>query len=1781
MEVLTGQLDFLALFSEPAPSTPTAVEPAQTPTAILEVPVEVEQPDPGVSDPFEQTIGDGLNIITYIADLADEPVQRLWQVPPTFSLPTEITDRRLANARAIALVLDLRDRGEEPTNDEKLVLAGYTGGVLDSSMFAGPGSEYYTGVESVKLTIESFTLQSRQSREILDTVSAATEHSIEILRSVANKGCKAAFLACEVPALPSLVSPAFTTNTRATFHTTDPIAYDIAGLLHENLDRRGGTLDGLDLGNGSYDFATLFAPIDSLRRTSYGHQGETLWGDTNAIAPTTVSLANCVRSEGLGVFLLDTRFTTAKTFESKGKQVRPAVARAAFFENQSIIGIASTSVPVATFQRRSGPPLEDCDYLDGLLAEKSLDLPASFSSQRLLVPDVQLNPYYLVGDAAVRESADMPSVALGNIEFDPRDPGNLIANPLGIVRSLVFENSVSRERMVGLVRIRDLTNELQRAIALGDRSVAETHQQDLNVLYDEFTTVFGPVNAPENRCALTRTVDLAKMRSLEVWSGNVWGKSALLTEELTIVAPIVPTTPQEALRTSFKTLGHIDLEHAGSLIGITGEEAARHLAGEVFSDPATQKLVFANEYLCGDVVTKLQLARQAAATDPRFAANVTNLEAVQPDRVPIENIAVSPGAPWLPPSLVQEFSQATFGRGVQITKSAGKWSVSVGAKTTAASSRALTETFAVKDGSLTVRNGAALLRTLLTSGGASDILVDDGKGKKVYDERLTLIANEKCSMLRDEFSRFIRDNPSRSALVEEAYNSTINRFARSQPDAGTLALAGFSHSIEPKAHQLNAVARGLADDSLCLNHFTGAGKTFVIAALANERIRRGMNDKPLLVLPRNTLLQTASEIQGFFPELPVSVIGPQAITNQDLGSAVAKAVQMPQGLTIMTFETFQEIPIAAGEGLVAASERVRTARGLLASARTAAETSKFETALKAALVDREKLVAKRSDGKEVTLSDFGFDMIEVDEAHRLRNLQAAGPAKLGHSGTRLTADFSDKLETLRSSKPNMALVFSTATVLNRSISELYSFQRYLQPEVLRQCKIETLGDWCNTFTESQPTIASKIDGTAVIRSNYTIVNAPELSTILSSCFDSVAPSDVDDVKIPTIRGGKPILEVSPRSPSHDLLYADGLRRVYALRNGILDPDTNGPVAVPPTLDNPLSIYTDMVTGAIDPRLVDASLPAPVDGKLERCANNLLGHYLQSTDIKGTQLVFIDKHRLTAKEDDAAVGVTKGDVLFSAPNELKRLCVERGIPEHEVVFVNDVPDAGVSTFNQKVRDGDVRIVIGSGKKLGTGTNIQDRVVADHHLDVPWNPADVLQRGGRAQRQGNMNDEITRYNYLTEGSGEAAVITDCARKASSFALIWRAGKSDRAIADIDSFEADLGALVSEITDSRSADLLHAKARLNSLDAKISVLDRELQLDSRNLDYYKDSIKRRDADISLRESAIAKIAAKGGFEGKISTHLEIDGQAYDDFGEACGALSKMLWDVGQKPKAIGTYGGVEIYGDQRSVYLGEDQLTLPVDHRHTNPGAVLKNLVRSIRQDLPTSVEKMKENNSLDEKYLLNHEQRRVRCEELGRDRVDSKAEYERILTDIAQNPSDRPKASAFTQVAVRHNPVLSRPRVIPENCRVGYIHGENVVNEVDGQEITISRSPGAADPIAAPQTLRSGGKTIQPIQESVAAAGQMIGNDSLQWNLEQQSFVNCQGPRIFLHAPAGSGKTAVLVERVRQLVSTGADPHAFLIVTFTNRVAAEVAQRLTAATGVEGGQFSNWNLSCAGA
>ena len=984
-----------------------------------------------------------------------------------------------------------------------------------------------------------------------------------------------------------------------------------------------------------------------------------------------------------------------------------------------------------------------------------------------------------------------------NTELDEGAPDVLPADPnvknfsYTVVGGEVYyrENSVmtpvelsgdAKERVKGMVELRRLVNELI-AYQLEDFPDADiaAKQAELNAAYDAFTTKFGLLNDRKNGRLFEDDSSYYLLCSLENLdeNGKLKSKADMFTKR-TIRPERAVThvdTPAEALAVSIGEKGKVDLSYMAELLG-TPEDFGRiteELRGVIFQDPSDQNWKTADEYLSGNVRNKLQIARLAAANDPAFTVNVEALTKAQPKELEASEIDVRLGATWISPDIIQKFMNETFqipfylryAIRVKFSPSTAEWRIEGKTKTNRNDVIAY-ETFG------TARASAykILEDTLnLRDARVYDTVEDEnGKPKRVLNKKETMLAGQKQQAIKDAFANWIWQDPQRRESLIKQYNELFNSTRPREYDGSHIHFVGMNPEITLREHQRNAIAHVLYGGNTLLAHEVGAGKTFEMAASAMEAKRLGLCQKSLFVVPNHLTLQWAQEFLHLYPSAKLLVASKKDFETANRKKFCARIATGDYDAVIIGHSQFEKIPLSFERQERIIQEQIDEIQSGIAELKHSSgekfTIKQMEKSRKQLEMKLEKLRATERKDDVVTFEELGVDRLFVDESHSFKNLflvtKMRNVAGLSTSEAQKSSDMFGKCRYMDELTGGRGVVFATGTPVSNSMSELYTVMRYLQYGTLQQKGLMHFDCWASTFGETTTSIELAPEGTGYrARTRFAkFFNLPELMTMFKEVADIKTS---DQLHLPVPEAKFETVLVKPSEIQKEMVQSLS-ERAGKINAGMVDASE----------DNMLCVTNDGRKIGLDQRLMNPLLPDDPNSKLNACVRNVLRIWEEGKEGKLTQLLFCD------------LSTPKGDGQFNVYDDVKKKLLAAGVPESEVAFIHTADtEAKKKELFSKVRTGQVRILLGSTAKMGAGTNVQDCLVAVHHLDVGWKPSDMTQRNGRIIRQGNRNKTVQIYNYVTEGTFDAYLWQTLENKQRFIGQIMTSKSPVRSCEDVD--------------------------------------------------------------------------------------------------------------------------------------------------------------------------------------------------------------------------------------------------------------------------------------------------------------------------------------------------------------------------------------------------------------
>ncbi|MFL5328566.1 MAG: DEAD/DEAH box helicase family protein [Gemmataceae bacterium] len=953
-------------------------------------------------------------------------------------------------------------------------------------------------------------------------------------------------------------------------------------------------------------------------------------------------------------------------------------------------------------------------------------------------------------------------------------------------RTLRAGGTLTGRRLAALIRLRDLARRVLRSQNEGspdsERSAA---RRELASAYDSFAFRYGPINrtvvghSGKGR-PVRRMPNLVKFRedpdamlvmSLEHYdeaSGKA-AKAAIMSRDVVGPSAVITSvqSAEEGLLVSLDRRGAVDLPYVAQLYGKAEDEVATELGDLIFRDPEAVQWHTADAYLSGNVRAKLA-AVLCAGSD--YQRNAEALARVQPEDVLPGDIDAHLGAPWIPESDIRDFAAGLFRvetDSIQVGHLMQDAVWSIVADIVAEQSVAATSEFG------TARMGGARLLELALNMKTPVVYDTIANDERVVNQEETLSAREKQKLIRERFRAWIFQDPERTERLVRTYNDTYNNIRLRLFDGSHLDFPGMNQTVALHSHQKDAVWRGMSSGNTLLAQAVGAGKTYIMAATGMKMRQAGLVRKPMYVVPNHLLEQFGREFVQLYPNARLLLAGKEDLARQKRKHLTAKIATGDWDGVLVTHSSFERIGMSRlyQEKFLRAQieeyERLLADHAGQGAAWAARNLIKAIEKQKAAREERLKeLLAEGKKDDGLVFDELGIDHLFIDEAHYFKNLET--PTKMERvagiqtAGSQRAFDLYMKARFLHERHAGHGVSFATGTPVSNTMVELYTMQRFLDPEGLRSRGIDHFDAWAATFGEVVETMEIAPDSKSLrSRSRFAkFVNLPELQQMFRS-FADVQTAEMLDLPRPRLETGKPIVVACPMSEAQRELQAELVERYERIRSEKVDPRE----------DNALNITTDGRKLALDARMLSAQASDFPESKVNALVGNVLAVWRRTADSRAAQMVFCD------------LGVHPTSWGYSAYDDIVRKLAAAGVPREQIAAVGEADsDAKKQALFEQVRSGRVRVLLGSTQKMGTGTNVQKRLVALHHLDAPWKPAEVEQREGRILRQGNDNAEVAVYRYVTEGSFDAYMWQALETKARFIAQVMTGQSAVRRAEDV---------------------------------------------------------------------------------------------------------------------------------------------------------------------------------------------------------------------------------------------------------------------------------------------------------------------------------------------------------------------------------------------------------------
>ena len=938
--------------------------------------------------------------------------------------------------------------------------------------------------------------------------------------------------------------------------------------------------------------------------------------------------------------------------------------------------------------------------------------------------------------------------------------------------------AMTAERVKGMVKIRDVTNELiQCQMEEGSDEQITKLQGKLNEEYDTFTAKYGLLSSNANKRAFSQDSSYCLLTSLEFLDdkGELKRKADIFTKRTIRRAETVTSvdTASEALAVSIGERAGVDLSYMAQLSGKTEEELTEELAGVIFKNPISEKWEPSDEYLSGNVREKLQIAKQFAEDHSEYQVNVQYLEQVQPKDLDASEIEARLGATWISEDYITRFMAETFHTPryyvgskvkVQYAEVTGQWNV-MGKNVDSYGNALVTSTYGTQRA-----NAYRLLEDALNLRDTKiyDTVQDADGEHRELNRKETMLAQQKQELIKEEFKEWIFKDLHRREDLCKIYNERFNSIRPREYDGSHIQFVGMNPEITLMPHQKNAVAHVLYGNNTLLAHCVGAGKTFQMIAAGMESKRLGLSQKNLYVVPNHLTEQWGSDFLRLYPGANILVATKKDFEPANRKRFCSRIATGDYDAVIIGHTQFEKIPLSRERQIAMLEDQIADITFSIEEAAHQAGQNytikQLEKTKKSLQARMKKLNDQTRKDDVVTFEQLGVDRLFVDESHSFKNLflytKMRNVAGISQTDAQKSSDMFMKCRYMDELTGGRGITFATGTPVSNSMTELYTIMRYLQYDTLMRMGMGHFDSWAATFGETVTAIELSPEGTGYrAKTRFArFFNLPELISIFKEAAD-IQTSDMLNLPVPEAEFINEVLKPSEEQQEMVSAFSE---RAESVRAGLVNP----------TEDNMLKITNDGRKCALDQRLLNELLPDAEKSKVNTCVENAFQVWDEGKTDRTTQLIFCD------------LSTPKGDGSFNVYDDVREKLVARGIPKEEIAFIHEYnTEAKKAELFAKVRAGQVRILMGSTPKLGAGTNVQDRLIALHHLDCPWKPSDLEQQEGRILRQGNQNDKVKIFRYVTENTFDAYMWQILENKQKFISQIMTSKSPVRACEDVD--------------------------------------------------------------------------------------------------------------------------------------------------------------------------------------------------------------------------------------------------------------------------------------------------------------------------------------------------------------------------------------------------------------
>ena len=1081
-------------------------------------------------------------------------------------------------------------------------------------------------------------------------------------------------------------------------------------------------------------------------------------------------------------------------------------------------------------------------------------------------------------------------------------------------------------------------------------------QKHLNEVYDDFSKKHGFINNLSNTRALREDSNFPLVSSIEILDeeDNFKAKGDIFTKRTITKAKTIDhvDTSLEALVLSISEKGYVDFDYMESLSGKDRNTLIEELRGEIFLNIREENnnfnsrlsfdledgdLPFAcsdkvnffkytyvtkDEYLSGNIREKIDIIdsyisrlRQAnrmledgneterttlQSELARLEFQKAELERVKPKELEASEINVRIGATWIPPKDIEKFifetlktpGYARWDIKVKFSHLTSEWNVEGKSKDRGNDLAEMTYGTSRVSAYKLIEDCLNLKETKVFD----QILNDDGTKTSILNKKETMLANQKQELIKEEFKNWIFNDQERRNRLVKVYNENFNSIRNREYDGSNLTFEGMSADITLRTHQKNAIARTLYGGNSLLAHVVGAGKTFEMVASAMESKRLGMCSKSLFVVPNHLTGQIGREFMQLYPSANIMVADKKDFEPKNRKRFIGKIATGEYDAVIIGHSQFEKIPMSKEYQQKHIQDQIDEILNYIEEYKhdrnqnfTVKELQKTKKKLETKL---EKLNDDFKKDDVITFEELGVDKLFIDEAHNYKNLflytKMRNVAGIGQSEAFKSSDMFMKCRYMDEITNGKGIVFATGTPVSNSMTELYTMQRYLQYDTLKKNRLEHFDSWASTFGETQSALELSPEGTGYrVKTRFSkFYNLPELMSMFKEVADI---QTADMLNLPVPEAHYEVIKTIPSDEQKEILKSLS-ERADKVRNREVEPEE----------DNMLKITNDGKKLALDQRLINPLLPDDENSKVNVCVKNVFAIWDKTKEDKSTQLLFSD------------MSTPKGDGSFNIYDDIRDKLVELGIPKEEIAFIHEAnSDKQKDELFAKVRKGEIRILMGSTQKMGAGTNVQNKLIAMHDLDVPWRPADLEQRAGRIVRQGNENKEVYIYRYITENTFDAYLWQTIENKQKFISQIMTSKTPVRVAEDVDESSLNYAEIKALATGDpkikEKMDLDNEVTKLKMLEANYK--SNRYRLEDKVSKSYPEEIARIEKQIESTKKDIENTEPQGSGENKF-TSMTIFGEKIYDKKLAGEKLLEVIKKVKiNENKVVGEYRGFDL--------------------------------------------------------------------------------------------------------------------------------------------------------------------------------------------------------------------------------------------------------------------------------